>query len=308
MDITCTSCDHINVIGTVFCKSCGDKISDNALRKAVAKRDKADVTSNLRGIASNLMFFGVILGIPAAALLPVGHPAIELVAEGDHSKTMHSYSLLKKKINGGATKKIGATHDKINTIIAAIIKRQQKQSAISLELSQLGLKVNGAKDITIQAKTKLFGVIPAYVEIHGTPLVVDGNLEMEYSSAKLGHLPLPGLLAPFIGDELKSDLEEFPEINRVMAEVKRIGVTSEKFTLALHKNVVHNPKIGLTKLLLASEQRGSVSSASTRSTLTANDKIMTSDSSERTTLSFGGQTLSTEDLQKAQDQINKLLN
>lgn len=251
MEIVCTSCGHMNVLGTVFCKSCGEKISENALRKAVAKRDKDAIKVKASSVASKLVFFVIALGIPAAALVPAALPQIDCLPAGEAAKTAKNFRALKRQLEAGARKKISITPEKINTIASQLLRKHSENSEGKFDLSEIGVKLTGDKKIAIQAKTKLFGVLPAYVEQHGTFTYSDGALVMNGSSSMLGYIPIPGIAWSHIATMLNENVQQFPEIVAVLSYIQDIDVTSNKIKLTLKKSF----KTNFNNLMLPGEKK-----------------------------------------------------
>jgi len=252
MEIECSFCKHINVIGTVFCKNCGEKISDNALRKAVKKRDKADFRSKVSEIISRLAFYAVVLGIPTAMFAPVGHPEIKVVEKGERVNTIHNYKLMMNSIKGGANKKIAITPEKLNYVISSLISKQKENITEELALNSLGIKVDDSDKVVVQAKVKLFDLIPAYVELSGAPTISESGAKMEYSSAKLGHFPLPGFCGKYLAYEIHNSLAPFTEITAMLSWLKDVTVAKGKVKVDLKKRM----KTDFTHVLLPGEKRG----------------------------------------------------
>lgn len=254
MDVICNNCKQVNTISTLHCRNCGAKITDEARKKALAKKERPSLGKLIKFIISRIIFYGVLLCIPIAAFIPFGLPQIELVAEDAQAKVMFNYKLLKKNLEAGAVKKIGVTPEKINTIIAKLIEDENKGRDELLNLTQLGVRISGENHIVIQAKMKLFDEIPAYVEIEGQPVMTNGKIDMEVDNVTIGHLPLPTMFFSYFVDKLKTEVQSYPKIVKVLSEVKKIDVTPEKIKVALQRNLEHNPKIGKTKLKLRYEK------------------------------------------------------
>jgi len=269
--IACVKCGHENSLGAVFCHGCSQKIEDS-LQPGVNYQKKGTTAakgSKLSGALVRLVFYSIVLGVPLAALLPVGHPEIETGPEEERVKTLHSYKVLKSSINGGANKKISVPVVKLNCIVEDLIKKQKEKSTEVLPLEALGFKLNGDDELIVQAKIKLNDVIPVYVELSGTPSISKSGLTMEYSSVKLGNLPLPGACADYFASEINKGVAPFSEMTAILVYLQVVNVSEGKLKVNLKKKFTTN----FNNLMLPGEKRRAGLAAAVKKTSTTTHTI-----------------------------------
>lgn len=203
--ITCPKCGSDNMIGAIFCRTCGEKLNLDELKPDAFDEPDESMGHKIGRIAQRILILALVVG-GIGVLVGLFWP-LDIQVTGELDPTA----------SARAERKFGAVQQPSPKLPAVV--PFSSAEATSVVNKQLGMpKTKGAKRPTmisvefldggrcrLTLKSVLFGQVPMYTVALTKPVVEQaGDITFQILDVKAGKLPLPGGLRKVGLDQFKA--------------------------------------------------------------------------------------------------------
>jgi hypothetical protein len=187
----CNECGHDNQLGAIFCRECGTKLDVEKMRPKV----EVKIERNIGGMVKNIVAIVVLLSLAlmiGAMFYPQSGASYELT-EAEQTKTDAKLEKLINKIEGDTYSDATYvfTPDEATYIFNEKLTEKAKDGSSGYAIDKLHIGLDAYDNIVLVAESTLLGM-PVSFGLSG--FLVDDKLNLEITSAKMGHLSIPGFL------------------------------------------------------------------------------------------------------------------
>ena len=235
MLLKCNECGHDNQLGAIFCRECGTKLDVEKMRPKVENKTEKDIAGLVKNIIAIVVLLTLVI-VFGLLFFPQSGSSYELTAE-EKTKTNAKLEKLIKRINGDtySDAKYVFTPDEVTYAFNNKLTGESGEGEEGEEeedTNKLTISLDVYDNIVLTLETKIFGAIPASFGLNG--YLVDEKLDLNVTSAKMGHLSVPGfahkkIIAKFI------PATEDGEIAKIIAAASEVKVENGDFHITVKK-------------------------------------------------------------------------
>ena len=190
MLLKCQECGFENQLGAIFCRECGAKLD---VEKMKPKVQDVKPKINIMDLAKNLLAIVVLGGLLLAIIMmfyPEAAPADDLDAQ-DITKTDIKFQALINKIAGEPEEESYVfTPEEVTYLYNK--KLTEAAEGGGYDIDKLHFSLDPDDNVVLLAEATTFGGIKTSFEL--VCEIVDEKAQLRVISAKMGHLPMPGLV------------------------------------------------------------------------------------------------------------------
>lgn len=201
--ITCPNCGSDNIIGAIFCRTCGKKLDLENLRPETMMAKGGSVTKKMGGVLGRMVLVlvaTVLIAVLVVLLLPVSGRVNAYLDDDALNQLEAKYVFLVQPT--AEHPEITLSSEELTVAFNAILGLEtyganaqppmRPSSGGSLVPDHLSVEVRGDGTVRLVLKALLFGKIPTYSALVARVDVGDEGLVFHPRSAAVGRLPLPG--------------------------------------------------------------------------------------------------------------------
>jgi hypothetical protein len=194
--INCPKCGNDNMIGAIFCRSCGDKLNLNEISPDVFDAPKVPASVKLIKILQRLLllvFLVAVVALVTGLFLPVTIAFKGDLEQGALDVSQRKYAALQNP-SAKTPNQIPFSSDEATAVVSQSLglpgtgTGNKKPQLLSVEFLASG-------NCKFILKTLLFGQVPMCTTVVAKPSVSGpGKVRLDVLRASIGKLPLPGAL------------------------------------------------------------------------------------------------------------------
>ena len=223
LTIRCTQCGEINRLPVVHCKRCGAKLDFETAEKRMQDASKPTMQQQLR-LAVRLAVAFVLLVI----ILLMLWPAKMMRTSGeeiDAKRYRLKGELLIDALNRGVPASQVIEEKEINAFMQEMLAAQPATGGFTASLKDIGARFfPGRAEVFVAIKRGPFTFTGTfYVKVRNSDLVV--------TSAKAGHLPLPGILGRLYANTQAGLFRQFKNESRIVRHLDGASINDETIEL-----------------------------------------------------------------------------
>ena len=206
--INCPKCGADNMIGAIFCRTCGEKLNLNDLSPDVFDAPPVPASVKAARIIQRVLILVIVVGLVgflAGLFWPATLVATGALDEKALNTAQNKYRALQAP-TARTPSKIPFTSDEATAIANQSLglpgsgSGNKKPQLLSVEFLAGG-------NCKFTLKTLVFGQVPMYTTVYARPTVVGpGDVKLQVLKAAAGKLPLPGPL-------MKQGISQFTALN-----------------------------------------------------------------------------------------------
>lgn len=212
--LQCPKCGTDNLLNAIFCRGCGERLELENLKPESFqdnKPTKAQRIARIVNIAFGFVLTLLIIIVAVGALYPVSG-RIEIAEPGEEA--LKNYNTLLKR---GKKRSLTFSSEEATALVNKQLKTFSGTAGIptpeSVSVIFLG---DGDVKLILSAKLK---IVNLHTTLIATPAFPGpGNMTLEIKKAKLGFLPLPGILRPKLTENFKTIAKSTLESARTRIE------------------------------------------------------------------------------------------
>lgn len=220
--IKCPQCGFENQLGRIFCHHCGSKLefSEGSFQpesKGLSKRQ----------LTARLVRLGFTLGLLAALVLiflPVA-PAGQTGSRQDATLLDQKIRVLRRAVLDGRAVREVVKEAEVNAYLEDARSRAgQNVSAgpIKLNLAKVNMALTaGQVDLVVHST---LGPLTISFEVKGRPTREQGRFKFQATGGRIGHLPLPGPAAGWLGGRLSFVFSKMDRERKLLDDAKQVDV------------------------------------------------------------------------------------
>lgn len=244
--IHCNECGADNMVGAIFCRSCGGRLELNEIRPETEMKKEASITKNLKTIVGRivaLVVFLILAGILAALLLPapgaVQGQLDDRAVQRAVARARQMFATRRQRAFTFSSEEITALANKLFRLDAgsgatAQTEGAAKTSKAGLMPEHLSIQLLGSGYVKMVLRSRVMGKLPIYSTLLGNfEAKEEGGVSFEPFSTAMGKLPLPGPLQDVVLKRFQSVLAVEPKLKNFAAHVVLIDVEEDKATLTV---------------------------------------------------------------------------
>ena len=241
MLLKCNECGNENQLGAIFCRECGTKLDVEKMRPKVESK----VEKNIAGLVKNIIAIVVLLTLAIVIGLmffPQSGSSYELTKE-EQVKTNAKLQKLIKRLDGDtySDAKYVFTPDEVTYAFNYKLTGNAKEAETGEDGEETGgytvdkmtISVDAYDNIVLILETKLFGALPVSFGLNG--YLIDDKLDLKVTSAKMGHLSVPGFLHKKIISKFTPVTTE-GEIANIISGTSNVKVENGDFYITVKKS------------------------------------------------------------------------
>ena len=201
--ITCPNCGSENLVGAIFCRTCGKKLDLEHLRPETMMAKGDSVTKKMGGVLGRMVLVLVaivLITVLVVLLLPVSGRVNAYLDDEALAQLEAKYMFLVQP--SAEHPEVTLSSEELTVALNAILGLEtyganaqppiKPSSGGSLVPDHLSVEARGNGTVRLVLKALLFGKIPTYSTIVARVDVGDEGLVFHPRSAAVGRLPLPG--------------------------------------------------------------------------------------------------------------------
>ena len=201
--ITCPNCGSENLVGAIFCRTCGKKLDLEHLRRETMMAKGDSVTKKMGGVLGRMVLVLVaivLITVLVVLLLPVSGRVNAYLDDEALAQLEAKYMFLVQP--SAEHPEVTLSSEELTVALNAILGLEtyganaqppiKPSSGGSLVPDHLSVEARGNGTVRLVLKALLFGKIPTYSTIVARVDVGDEGLVFHPRSAAVGRLPLPG--------------------------------------------------------------------------------------------------------------------
>lgn len=233
MLVKCHICGNENQMGSIFCRSCGEKLDMN---KVAPENFKEKKKLNIMGWVRNalgVLLAIVVISVLAAILIPVGHTSYAEPSEEVKNAVKEKVDDIKGIISGETvvvrSNKFEFSAQELTTYVNSTIGDMPDTGAYAIQKVHIEEENN---EITIYLYTKLAKAVSVVFTLSGEISMENGEAAFDVKSAKMGHNPMFGeFLKGQVSSKYLSLLSD--DVKNVIKHASSIKVENSKLVIVL---------------------------------------------------------------------------
>jgi len=245
--INCQECGADNMVGAIFCRSCGAKLDLDEIRPETEMKKEASVAKNLKTIAGRivvLVVFLILAGVLAGLLLPAPGAVQGELNDQETQKAVararQMFATRRQRAFTFSSEEITLLANKLFRLDTGSADTDQggdgaaKKSKAGLMPEHLSIQLLGSGYVKMVLRSRAFGKLPIYSTLLGNfEAKEDGGVSFEAFSTAMGKLSLPGPLQDVVLKRFQSVLAVEPKLKNFAAHVVLVDVEDDKVTLTV---------------------------------------------------------------------------
>ncbi|OGV49101.1 MAG: hypothetical protein A2017_11900 [Lentisphaerae bacterium GWF2_44_16] len=238
MLIKCLNCNHENQLGSIFCRSCGQKLDIEAVRPELKDDKKTGIFKVLRKIITIVILLSV-LGVLAGLFIPYGFKKYEALTEEAQTKAKDTYDAMIFRIDGvGRKKEFTFSLPELTYLFNNVITAATGDSSVTFDS-------DGKDGLFIISESKLYNTLPLRMELAGNlseNMDADENdmekiaFSFNITGAKFGHVPMPGFMISKLAEKFKPLLES-ETISKILKAIFKAQLNEDGNLLVVLKKI-----------------------------------------------------------------------
>ncbi|NOY80428.1 MAG: zinc ribbon domain-containing protein [Kiritimatiellaeota bacterium] len=244
--IHCQECGADNMVGAIFCRSCGAKLNLNEIRPETEMKKQASVTKNLKTVVGRIVALVVLValgGILAGLLLPAPGSVVGQLDDREMQRAVararQMFATRRQRAFTFSSEEITALANKLfrldgETGATAEGEAEQESGGAGLRPEHLSIQLLSSGYVKIVLRSRFMGKLPIYCTLLGNfEAKEDGGVGFELFSAAMGKLSLPGPLQDTVLARFQALLATEPKLQNFIARIVLIDVEEDKVTLTV---------------------------------------------------------------------------
>lgn len=260
MMVKCPECGHDNQLGAIFCHNCGAKLNIEELTPEVKDTSSGiGIFKLLRKLITTVLLLGLI-GVLIGLFVQAGLATYEPLTEEEETAVTEKCDVLLKRLNNESNMNqyVFTPQEATFAYNETFIKKSEagegeEEEQSTYLIDDVFFDIDDQNQVVVVLETRLGGKIPARFEIRGNIVsgagdeegVEEGDAEtegeetgeevespaggikLEITSAKMGHIPIPGFLQDKIVEKFDPVYNGGGNLEKMMQELKSIRVNDE---------------------------------------------------------------------------------
>ena len=222
--INCPQCGADNMVGAIFCRTCGAKLDLDAMRPE-SFQEQGETTVKKVGKTvlriCTLAIFFVLLGFLVALFLPT-----KGTISGDLDKKAMSRVTVMYKWMQRPSKKYHVFRFTSEESTALLNEVLSFPGSGALTPTHLSVEFLEDENVRLVLKSLLFNAVPIQASLIGAFEVTENGIEFSAVSAKAGKLPLPTSMQALVLSKFNSLIADNKEFDIVRKKVKHKEVNN----------------------------------------------------------------------------------
>jgi hypothetical protein len=194
--INCPKCGSDNMIGAIFCRSCGEKLNLNEISPEVFDAPKVPASVKLAKMLQRVITLVVIvaiLALLAGLFLPVTISVTGSLEQSAADVSQRKYAALQAP-TARTPNKIPFSSDEATAVVNSALGLPGSGTG-NKKPQLLSVEFLGSGNCKLILKTLVFGQVPMCTTLLVKPNVsAPGEVRLDVLKASIGKLPLPGPL------------------------------------------------------------------------------------------------------------------
>jgi hypothetical protein len=194
--INCPKCGADNMIGAIFCRTCGEKLNLNELSPDVFDAPKVPASVKLMKMLQRVVILVILVAIVALVaglFLPTTIKSTGDLPENEKSVAGRKYAALQAP-SARTPDHIPFSSDEATAVVTQSLGLPSSGTG-NKKPQLLSVEFLGSGNCKFILKTIVFGQVPMFTTVVAKPNVTSpGTVKLEVLRASIGRLPLPGAL------------------------------------------------------------------------------------------------------------------
>ena len=227
--VNCPQCGADNMVGAIFCRTCGAKLDLDAMRPE-SFLEQGETKAKKLGIIilriCTLAIVFALVGLLVALFLPTkGTISGEL-----DKKAMSRVSVIYKWMQR-PSRKYHVFHFTSEETTALLNDQLSFPDSGVLTPTHLSVELLTDGNVRLVLKSLLFNVVPIQTSLIGAFEVTENGVEFSAVSAKAGKLPLPTSMQALVLSKFNSLIADNKEFDTVRKKVKSLEVKDDSLRI-----------------------------------------------------------------------------
>jgi len=192
--INCPKCGADNMIGAIFCRTCGEKLNLNELTPEVFDAPPVPASVKIARMVQRVLILVVLLvliGLIAGLFFPTSIVVTGTLDQNGIAVSQRKYQALQAPTKR-TPDKIPFSADEATAIVNQVLGLPST-AAGNKKPQMLSVEFLASGNCRFVLKSLLFGQIPMYTIVVARPSVPSpGTVQFQVLKASIGKLPLPG--------------------------------------------------------------------------------------------------------------------
>jgi hypothetical protein len=220
--IPCPRCGRPNPFTQVFCSECGAKLDLQSIKKEQIMRPRgvqADVIVRLLKLLVRI----AVLAVLVLMVWPVSPRGVrggqqQLLQMADKRKALIS------AVQNGWNRVVVFDESEVNAYLAARVNESGDGESAGPRLPLDAANVDFTEKQTTVTVVVRLGPLPLSYEVYGQPEVTGEGFTFKVKGARVGHMPLPGVVASPVARKVKTVFSGLRDDRRLLNNLARMAV------------------------------------------------------------------------------------
>lgn len=219
VEVTCSKCQHKNPLGRMYCMRCGELLNMESL-------DPRTMRSKPTGPSAigRLLRVVVLLAL-CAAIVQLLRPVNPMGQEGsgaDAQRLRQKLGLLKGAVLDQREMSQRVSEAEINSYLASLLSKTDQKPGRSMDLRKINVTIRPEGAVLVLVSG--VGPVTLTTELAGTPTHRGDQFEFVLTSARLGHLPMPGPLVAWLAGKAGVVFSRMDDEKRLLNQMEQLAV------------------------------------------------------------------------------------
>ena len=227
--ITCPKCGADNMIGAIFCRTCGDRLELDDLTPDVFDAPPEPLSAKVGRILTRVIVFVLVAGgiaLLAGAFWPVKIAYTGNLDQGADAKASRKLQAVQSP-SARLPAQVPFTSDEVTALVNKEIGLPQTDAKAMRKPMFLSVGFQEGGNCTFVLRSLLFSQVPICTTVVAKPSVsAPGSVDFQIISAKMGMIPLPGGLSKLAVESFRS-LNAAGALGAAMQNVKGVSIGSD---------------------------------------------------------------------------------
>ena len=192
--INCPKCGADNMIGAIFCRTCGEKLELDELTPEVFDAPPEPIAAKIGRILSRLILFVLLvggIGLLAGVFWPAKIAVTGTLDQAASAKAGRKFQAVKTP-SPRLPPEVPFSSDEATDVINKALGLPKTDAKTTRKPMFLSVEFNAGGECTLILKSVLFNQIPLYTTLVTKPSVsAPGSVDFAILGAKVGLIPLP---------------------------------------------------------------------------------------------------------------------
>jgi ribosomal protein L40E len=237
--IKCQECEAENLLGAIFCRSCGARLQIENLRPDEIRAKPASARGlTIAGRAVTLLLLILALALLVGLFLPAPGRSRGALAEGDMTRVTAQYDRMRMPVVRGRAREYAFTSEEITALANTALGLPAAAAASGLRLSPEHLSVDllSSGYVRLALKSRLLGRIPVYSGLVGLFRAdPQGGVSFQLFSASAGRVGLPAALSHVVVNRFRPLVDGQNDANALRNRVTALDVGDNSVRITIGK-------------------------------------------------------------------------